>query len=622
VTSVIVLHAGFGQGGWLGVDVFFVLSGFLIASLLLVDTERQVLRRFYERRFRRLLPVFLVCVAVVSALVMLNVIRVAALPGRPLHQGFWSSLYVGNWYEVFSGATYWGNFSRSPLDHLWSLSIEEQYYVAFPLLLWGLRRLRLSLRGTTLVLGVLTVVAGAWTATTALRGWSIDRIYFGTDTRVFALLIGATAALLTAHPRTRAWLDRHRGGVAVTGALAFAALVAVNVVVDGSSPRLYAGWLQLVGVAEVLVVVSIVAGNALLSPLLAHPLLVWVGRRSYSIYLWHLPVFVLLSEHGANRWLVLVLGSAAAFALSDVTFRWVERPFQLWRIPRRRFALATACCIASLAAALWWATPRFEHTDRLLHVADGPPPRLDGRDLAAAARAGQSLAEAAPTTIPPVQRLMVMPDSAALTFSRTYRLPGIQIIEGGQIGCGVVNYDKILFNGKWAPRVPACQQFRTTTWPALMQQADAALWLYSSWDLGDLQVGGRRLNVGTPEYAAYLSADIGGYLDQLTTGNRRVFLGSALCYSNDNGGYDRKTWRAEQVNGVLKQLAATRPNVTYLPLMDFLCVAGKPVTINGAVVRPDDVHFDPELSGMVWQWIYPYLRGTKTAGDPAGKITG
>ncbi|HKY15690.1 MAG TPA: acyltransferase, partial [Microthrixaceae bacterium] len=161
VTAVVLTHARVNRGGWIGVDTFFVLSGFLIASLLMSDLGRgRPMREFWFRRARRLLPAFLLMIMIVCGLMLLEVVEVVGPPGQPFSQAFWSVLYVGNWYEVVAGSDYWTQFGQSPFGHLWSLGIEEQFYLLFPLIMWAAWRAR-RVSGLA-VLAVITVASGAW----------------------------------------------------------------------------------------------------------------------------------------------------------------------------------------------------------------------------------------------------------------------------------------------------------------------------------------------------------------------------------------------------------------------------------------------------------------------------
>ena len=623
VIAILFTHAGLGEGGWPAVDTFFVLSGFLIAGLLIDDAWRSnPLRTFVARRVRRLLPAFLFCVMIVSGLMLLDVVSVTGPPDQPLRQGFWSVLYVGNWYEIWSGSSYWAEFGRSPFGHLWSLSIEEQFYLLFPLLMLAIRRFRLGVQAT--ICGALAAASAGWAIWLGFGHSTIDRIYYGTDTRAFALLAGATAALVTALPRVSERLRaRPRVWIGV-GVAALGGLVAINAMVAGSNSDLYRGGFQGTTVLEVLLVVSLAVGNPILGPLLRWRPLVWAGQRSYSIYLWHLPVFAFVPDGFEHPWRTLLIGSPIAIALGAISFTCIEQTFLRPPVAqagvRRPRPIAVASIVVTLALAaggLAYATDEVNDPTTVLEVAATPPPELDGSVLALA-NGNDAFVEAAPPTIPPVQHLMVLGDSMAVTFANVLQIPGMEIINNGQIGCGSLDADRGFLSGSWQRRAPACREWRNQKWAEVLPRADATLWMWGAWDLYDVEVDGRKLMVGTPEYRAFLDAELTRAADQLTADGRRLFITSALCFEDDR--IVDMNARALAQNAQIREFAAAHERVEYLPLVDFLCRDGVPVKVNGEKPRPDGTHFSKETSILVWAWLMPYLLGTKTADDPTGVI--
>ncbi|HWW54174.1 MAG TPA: acyltransferase, partial [Acidimicrobiales bacterium] len=244
VIAVVAYHLGlpWARGGFLGVDLFFVLSGFLITGLLLREREqtgRIDLGHFYARRARRLLPALFLVLAAVSTWVAatgttpdLTSVRSDALAALA---------YVANWRLVLSHSGYFAQFSApSPLRHAWSLAIEEQYYLVWPILLLGLMRLgRGSRRATVLATLVLAVLSASAMAVMYHPGADPSRIYYGTDTRAFELLVGALLALLTtARPASGAVRRAVPRAVALVGPLALATLVVACLTVHDD-----AGWM-------------------------------------------------------------------------------------------------------------------------------------------------------------------------------------------------------------------------------------------------------------------------------------------------------------------------------------------------------------------------------------------
>jgi peptidoglycan/LPS O-acetylase OafA/YrhL len=356
-----VPHAG---GGMLGVGVFFTLSGYLITDLLLSHWRRHGslgLGQFWIRRARRLLPALFLMLAAVSVWVAL--FDSSQLSG--VRRQVWAAvLYVSNWSTIEQNGSYFAKFAPPlPLDHLWSLAIEEQFYLIWPLLLlvgiWFLRsRRRMAL--------VTLVLAGASALAMALvyhRGYDPTRAYEGTDTRAFGLLIGCALAMV--------WPMRPRPGGPRPGAsrvldlVGVAGLVGIAGLVAGTStlsPFLYPYGFLLLSFATAALLVSVVNPAGTVGAVLGWTPLRWIGVRSYGIYLWHWPIVVLLlPQHNTFDAGWAALAVAVTFAVSALSWRYVEEPIRrgalgrLWRgtragagrVATRRHALA----LSSFAAA-------------------------------------------------------------------------------------------------------------------------------------------------------------------------------------------------------------------------------------------------------------------------------
>ncbi len=340
------LNLGWAGGGYLGVDLFFVLSGFLITGLLLGEwsgTGGIGLRAFWGRRARRLLPAVLLLLVALSVYGWLgggvNGLDRSGLRGDSLATLF----YVANWHFVFSHQSYFAQFAvPSPLRHTWSLAIEEQFYVVWPLLLLGIlgaaRHSRLA--ATRRALGITVVLGAASAALMALLyvpGGDPSRVYYGTDTRAFELLIGAALAILLARRRELSGLARrtlHGAGIASAIALGY-----WWTHISGTPGWMYRG--GFVGasllVAVIIASVSQVRSGPLGAVLSLRPVR-WVGMISYGLYLWHWPVFVLVNDTdtGLSGNVLLALRVALTFAVATLSFYALERPirrasFQGWR---------------------------------------------------------------------------------------------------------------------------------------------------------------------------------------------------------------------------------------------------------------------------------------------------
>jgi peptidoglycan/LPS O-acetylase OafA/YrhL len=383
VLAVIAFHLGFGwaPGGLLGVGIFFTLSGYLITDILLSQLSARghiSLGRFWLARARRLLPALFAMLLIVVAWVT---VFGPAQPQQFRNAVVASALYVSNWQLIFGDVSYFARFAPpGPLNHLWSLAIEEQFYIVWPfLLLLGTklvrdRPLRSGIRPrlavATLVLAFASAILMA-----ALYHPSLDpsRVYYGTDTRACELLFGAALAMVWPSrklssriaPGARNLLD----GIGVVGLAAIALMIWQTSQYDSF---LYRGGFVLLSIATVLVIAALAHPACRLGPILGWQPLRWVGVRSYGIYLWHFPIIVLTTPGGVangHEYLREALQVAAIVGVSALSWRYVEEPIRhgalgrLWArrggmgwrwgtfSPPARVALVASAVVLALAVA-------------------------------------------------------------------------------------------------------------------------------------------------------------------------------------------------------------------------------------------------------------------------------
>ena len=341
VLAVIIYHVdvNYLPGGFLGVDLFFVLSGYLISSLIIKEyrkTGSLNLYNFYIRRARRLLPAvyFMITVGLV-VMVLFNEVLL-----RKSHlDAIFGYIYSSNWWYIFHKLDYFDSFgAQSPFKHLWSLAIEEQFYMIFPLLFLLVNRKKKSKDGTYklnknflyVVLGLILVSLIAHILLFDIN--NISRIYFGTDTRAFSLLVGVVGAILYPMERLHAKVTPQQNMLySVVSLVSIATLIAVMIYTSEYNTLLYRGGFLLVAILGLIVIISSGKQHTLMSRLLSFKPVVFIGKISYSLYLWHFPVLVLttpVSEIGNPNIFFVILRIVLTFAVAIVSYVFVETPIR------------------------------------------------------------------------------------------------------------------------------------------------------------------------------------------------------------------------------------------------------------------------------------------------------
>lgn len=338
VLAVMIFHSAVDwlPGGFLGVDVFFVLSGFLITSLLLAEVERSGaidFGQFYLRRARRLLPALFVVLAATAVLVLVFAHDAAA---KFREDAIASLLYVTNWWNILGNQSYFETMGRPPLlQHLWSLGIEEQFYLFWPLILLvvfrkqrrnGVRKAALiGIAVSTILMAVLSFV---WAMPTDNDP---SRLYFGTDTHAMTILAGAALATVwrpSALPRNLAngpkWILT---GIGIAATLA---IVWCFINVDDASSFLYRGGFTIFA-GLCVVMVAVFSHPSINSVILSSKPMVYIGQRSYGLYLWHWPIFM-VTRPGIDVGLTgvsdLILQFALTFGAAELSYRYIEMPIR------------------------------------------------------------------------------------------------------------------------------------------------------------------------------------------------------------------------------------------------------------------------------------------------------
>ncbi|MGZ4734228.1 MAG: acyltransferase family protein [Acidimicrobiia bacterium] len=600
VAGVLLFHGGHLTGGYLGVDAFFVLSGFLITSLLLGELAARgsiALGGFWARRARRLMPALagVLAAVVLYAIFLARPDELATIRGDALA----TMAYVANWRQVLSSTDYFALFrSPSPLQHTWSLAIEEQFYLVWPLVVVLVTRgrdagdacrrvLRLSL--------ALTAASFLWAQFLYSAG-NEDRVYYGTDTRAASILVGAAlAAWMMRRGRTRS-RDGHRRLqlAAIVGAIGLAYAWSQ---LSGGSVWLYRGGLLATAVATAVVIAACVDpdGGPVGRALAWRPLRA-LGLISYGVYLWHWPIYVVLDESRVHLggWPLLLVRVAVTLVVATASYFWLERPIRH----------------GAGAARTWrWAGPVVALTLVVAIVAS-----TAGGSGAAAIGEG-----------PKRGGVMVVGNSVARSL-----VPGLQ-----QIGLGATNRSVVgcsLLRGRvevWdgGPSVD-CGRFRDWTAELRPQYALLVTGVYEMFDLRR-ENGSPLLVPGSAAFARYYTESIQRAIDELSSTGATVILPNVPCMQAKFFPADQRSQTAVNPdrlrieNGLLRTIVdrpQNRGKVVSPDLHSLLCPNGRFRTSFGgvAVVRPDGEHFSADGAKAIARWLETVVPGLERARRAAG----
>ena len=319
------LKMPFAKSGLLGVTVFFVISGYLITGILINEIEESGgvdLKNFWLRRIRRLLPAVL-SMAVVMIFVSAVVNRVVFTKGC---NDLLSAVFgYNNWWQIFRKVSYFENAGApSPFTHCWSLAIETQFYLIYPILLILLSKARNRGKVFAAVTAVLALISVVLMGVLYSPDGDPSRVYYGTDTRAFSLLIGALAAIQKEYHIIKVKL---RGKLwAVIGSISVLILIGMMMFISSYSSFLYYGGQAIVSALAAFVVYAVTVSRSPLNIILGSSILKWIGDRSYSIYLWHYPIIVLMSGGKRAAWWIVILEVVLSVGLAELSYRFIETP--------------------------------------------------------------------------------------------------------------------------------------------------------------------------------------------------------------------------------------------------------------------------------------------------------
>ncbi len=334
VIAIIIYHLNpkWLSGGFIGVDTFFVISGYLITSLLLNEFQQNGhinLLHFWEKRIKRLLPAVLFLIASVCIYTLLfepSIIKDVR------HDAIAAIFYVSNWWYIFHHVSYFDSFKLMPLKHLWSLAIEEQFYIIWPIFLSLFFKNGVFNKKAVLWTFIVSIISVLIMIFLAQPNADNSRVYFGTDTRLQTLLLGVLLAYIW--PPFR--LKRHvaiplKLSIEFIGLVSLFILLFFMFTVSSSDNWFYFGGIYIISLLTLPAIASSVHPSTLLSKALGNPLFLWIGQRSYSLYLWHYPVIVFINRHfvqGQIPIYIIIIEICLTILFAEFSYRYVEIPFR------------------------------------------------------------------------------------------------------------------------------------------------------------------------------------------------------------------------------------------------------------------------------------------------------
>ena len=621
VLAVLAFHTGLLRAGWIGVDVFFALSGYLITGLLITEAAAHGSVRlgdFWRRRARRLVPALLVLLGIVALFD-----RIGSEQWRAPSRGdIWGTLtYTANWVRLAGQQNYWELFAApSPLEHVWSLAIEEQFYVLWPLIFMLAWRMR---RRTGVIVGAATlaVLSAGWQIWLGSTADGFERIYVGTDTRAPAFLVGA---LLVAA------FDRRGRVLRATSIIVPAGLIALLVaclVFDGESRTTYTGGLlvvSLLGATTVWAAARLDPTSLIGRWLGARPLQI-IGRWSYGIYLFHWPIAVLIGVQRFEPWIQFAVVAGASIGLAGVSYEVMESRVRRDGVARRRlipFALASTAVVAAALSSTLAIEPDVSAAQRaalLTPITVPTATRPVAAEPVSASNATDTDRASSPTTPPqvvavPAERVLVVGDSVP------FHLTGAWLAEAAERRIAVV----VRAAPGCRPSTAAADQLRldtadlcaailTNVGNDLAQFRPQALVIH--FGLADQWVrdAGSRVDACSDSGQALLTAQIGALIDDAVAAGASTYIVLPNDPPDDLG-LDRSG--ANLVGAACYRAAyldianARRDVVKPVRLDNLVCPGGEAgcdAVADQQPLRYDGIHFTDEGAAYVVPWMLDQL---------------
>jgi peptidoglycan/LPS O-acetylase OafA/YrhL len=612
VAAVLLYHGGHLRGGFLGVDLFFVLSGYLITSLLLVEargTGRIALGQFWLRRARRLLPALLVLVVAVALYgrFVANSLQWTAIR----NDGLATLAYVANWHAIWRGMPYGADvLGSSPFEHTWSLAIEEQFYLVWPLLVGGLLLLRPAAKVVLWASAAIATLSALLLIGLTFTSASYNSLYLGTHTRIASIAFGAVVASWQEVRRDRPMSAKAKSRLDVVAVAAVLLLAVAWATFDLSDTLLYRGGLTVCGLAVAVIICAVTERRSgLLNDALSVVPFRGLGYISYGLYLWHWPIFLWLSESrtGLGGWTLFAVRVVVSLGVAVASYELIEQPIRHGGWPARRVVpmASVGAVVGALALALM--SVGAPHLD-LAAPTDGPVyARADGK---------------APL-------VALYGDSVAYYLGHDGLAPnarelGVSIADVSQAGCEPLGGITDARDGTHRPVWPAswnnCIDSMQTRL-AGSKGPDVSVILFGG-ALYDAKIDGTWRGPCDGAYQGRARERVGTMISKLQkVGSRVVLVKPApvvAAAANDSKGFSNPAGRSDCAWQALDPLLS-RSGVSWVDLQSHFCTSSTSCALEGGdeYNRRDGIHYRDAAAGRVGRWLVPnVLRAARAAGPP------
>jgi peptidoglycan/LPS O-acetylase OafA/YrhL len=637
VLLVLFFHFKIGpfRGGFVGVTVFFTLSGFLICSRTVTEVARSGafgVKDFFERRIRRLAPAAIVCI--LGVVIATNLVGSREQRGSIAGDALGALANVANWRFLVNGTSYTDLFAApSPLNHFWSLAIEEQFYLFFPVAVWLLMKLPRRVRPMSVAL--LVSVALGWSGHAAAGADSFNRFYYGTDARMSELLIGVIAALGISywHVSLQRPAGTERFAVTVMGAAALVTIVLGAMTYRNGAGSYQHGGAVIMALATAVLILCGLEGANGVARLLSARWLVWVGKVSYGAYLYHWPIFALSGKHwGPLHGLSLGLAQLSlSLVLAGLSFRYLESPIQ-----RRRFAplrpvllrgWATALAsVAIVAVGLSWVHPvnsgpsysqaASQTGSQTGSPAGAGPGAVPGLKIPAATAVKPGATVARTNAADRPLRVLVTGDSTArvmanaLVAYQNAHPKLLQVLDLSLPGCPITPTDRVRnYSGESGQNVTLCAGWQTTFAPQIkaFKPDVSAVFLSVMEETDQRTVSGDWDNLLDPTYRAHQEDEFIKFADVLGSTGAPVVWANApyFKFQVDLPWVSDNPQRTDVLNDMYRDIAAKDSKIK---LVDYASKLNKPDHAVDTSVRPDGIHMTPPWAEKVaTSWMLPTL---------------